>query len=201
MNPESAGTGIPGRLVALAAALLVASALPGCAKAPVAGRPPASPPISRTAPSAEPSNEGMPAAFPLPGDEIAARSFIDEREGWAVGTDATLGSLVLHTADAGKHWTTQLRSGAGFPLVDVDFVDRLHGWAVSSTGTLVGNIIATDDGGVTWHDQGGYGPLETVRFTDLLNGVVTGSDGDSPQRPMTLTTRDGGAHWTMQYSK
>jgi photosystem II stability/assembly factor-like uncharacterized protein len=82
----------------------------------------------------------------------------------------------------------------GFPLVGVSFVDTLHGWAVASTGTLVGYIIATDDGGISWHPQGtGYGPLFSVHFTDRLHGIVEGMDGNSPdQKPITLTTSDGG---------
>jgi photosystem II stability/assembly factor-like uncharacterized protein len=135
------------------------------------------------------------------GDQIAARSFIDRQQGWAVGTDDGLGSLVLHTTDGGKHWIVLLRDDDhGFPLVGVSFVDTLHGWAVASTGTLVGYIIATDDGGRTWHPQGtGYGPLESIHFTDALHGTVQGWDGNSPdQKPITLITSDGGETWSVQ---
>jgi len=59
----------------------------------------------------------------------------------------------------------------------------------------VGSIIATVDGGRTWVEQGGAGPLESVEFTDNLHGVVQGLDGDSPQRPITLVTDDGGEMW------
>ena len=134
----------------------------------------------------------------LPGDQIAAHSFIDKAQGWAVGTDVGLGSLVLHTLDAGKHWTVQLRDDHDFPLVGVSFVDALHGWAIVSTGTLVGYVIATVDGGRTWHSQGGWGPLDSVHFTDALHGTIEGSDGDSPQRPITLITSDGGKTWSIQ---
>jgi len=44
-------------------------------------------------------------------------------------------------------------------------------------------------------EQFGAGPLESVDFTDNLHGVVWGLDGDSPQRPITLTTSDGGEMW------
>jgi photosystem II stability/assembly factor-like uncharacterized protein len=78
----------------------------------------------------------------------------------------------------------------------VDFADSTHGWAVSSSGTLVGFIIATTDGGKQWTEQGdGYGPLESVHFTDALHGTIEGEDGDSPQHPTTLTTSDGGKTW------
>jgi photosystem II stability/assembly factor-like uncharacterized protein len=138
----------------------------------------------------------------LPGDQIAAHSFIDNQQGWAVGTDVGLGSLVLHTVDGGKHWTVLLRDDNGFPLVGVSFVDALHGWAVSSSGTLVGSIIATRDGGRTWVEQFGAGPMESVGFTDRLHGIVQGMDGNSPdQKPITLITSDGGLHWEIQPKK
>ena len=137
----------------------------------------------------------MTTTAPLPGDQIAARSFIDSNRGWAIGTSAG-GSLIQRTVGAGRHWVVQLRDGDhGSPLVGVSFVDELHGWAIASTGTLVGYVIATVDGGRTWHNRGGWGPLLSVDFTDALHGTVEGWDGDSPQRPITLVTDDGGEMW------
>jgi photosystem II stability/assembly factor-like uncharacterized protein len=131
-----------------------------------------------------------------------ARSLTDKPQGWAVGTDKDNGSLVLHTTDGGRHWTVQMRNDNSFPLVGVCFVDALHGWAVASTGTLVGYIIATDDGGRTWVEQFGAGPMDSVHFTDALHGTVQGWDGNSPdQKPITLTTSDGGKHWVVRNSK
>jgi len=40
--------------------------------------------------------------------------------------------------------------------------------------------------------------MRSVDFTDNLHGVVRGLDGDSPQRPITLTTSDGGRTWSVQ---
>jgi len=37
-----------------------------------------------------------------------------------------------------------------------------------------------------------------VEFADDLNGMVRGLEGDSPQRPITLTTDDGGRTWSVQ---
>ena len=136
---------------------------------------------------------------PLFPDRIAATSFIDSDRGWAVGTSAGGGSLIQLTVDGGKHWTVQLRDDDhGLPLVGVSFVDAHHGWAIASTGTLVGYVIATVDGGRTWHSQGGWGPLDSVHFTDALHGTIEGSDGDSPQHLITLTTSDGGKTWTIR---
>jgi len=177
--------------IALLAAVLVMTALVGCAP-PTANNP-------------DPTPTPKPVATvttdtPLPGDRIAARSFIDSNRGWAVGTSAGGGSLIQLTVDGGKHWTVQLRDDDhGLPLVGVSFVDELHGWAIASTGTLVGYVIATVDGGRTWHNQGGWGPLDSVHFTDALHGTIEGSDGDSPQHPITLTTTDGGRTWSASH--
>lgn len=178
----------------LPALLLSMALLLGCAH-PV-------PPATASSPSPKPATSEATSSTVRSGDHVAARSFIDARRGWAVGTDADNGSLVLHTMDAGKHWTVQLRDDHDFPLVGVSFVDALHGWAIASTGTLVGYIIATDDGGRSWHQQGaGYGPLTSIHFTDALHGTVRGWDGESPQRPITLTTTDGGEHWRNRRAK
>jgi len=128
---------------------------------------------------------------------MTAHSFITSSTGWAVGTTTRGGDLVARTNDGGRSWLVLRRDPEGFPLVDVDFVDARHGWAVSSSGTLVGAILFTGDGGSTWTEQGaGYGPLESVRFTDALHGTARGWDGDSPQHRITLRTRDGGVNWT-----
>jgi len=140
---------------------------------------------------------------PLSPERIAATSFIDADRGWAVGGELEdgLGSVVQATTDGGRTWKVLYADGAGFPLRDVAFTDALHGWAVSSSGTLVGSLIATTDGGRSWVEQFGAGPMESVDFTDNLHGVVRGLDGDSPQRPITLTTNDGGRTWSVQPEK
>ena len=123
-------------LVALMAAVFTMAALLGCAS------------LATKSPNPKPAMSETTSTI-LPGDQIAAHSFIDKQRAWAVGTDTGLGSLALHTTDAGKHWTVQLRDDHDFPLVGVSFVDALHGWVIASTGTLVGYTIATTDGGRT----------------------------------------------------
>jgi hypothetical protein len=180
----------PNPIALAVAAVCVLAGLTGCA------------PPAANSPNPKPAMRETTSTI-LPSDQIAGRSFIDKEQGWAVGTDAGLGSLVLRTVDGGKRWTVQLRDDNGFPLVGVCFVDALHGWAIASTGTLVGDIIATDDGGRTWHEQGtGYGPLDSIHFTDALHGTVLGWDGNSPdQKPITLITSDGGRNWSIQPKK
>ena len=43
--------------------------------------------------------------------------------------------------------------------------------------------------------------MEFVDFTDALHGAVRGWEGDSPQRPITLITSDGGKTWVVRNSK
>jgi len=180
--------------IALLAAVLVMTTLVGCAA-------PAAKSLGPT-PTQGPAVE-LATTTPLPPDRIAATTFIDDLNGWAVGGELEdgVGSLVQRTTDGGRTWRVLYADGAGFPLTDVCFTDALHGWAVSSSGTLVGSIIATTDGGHSWVEQFGAGPLESVDFTDRLHGVVRGLDGDSPQRPITLTTSDGGKTWSIQPRK
>ena len=180
--------------VALIAAAWVLIALTGCAP-PTAKNPG---PASTPRPAVE-----LATTTPLPPDRIVATSFIDDLNGWAVGGELEdgVGSLIQRTTDGGRTWEVLYADGAGFPLTDVCFTDEIHGWAVSSSGTLVGSVIATTDGGRTWAEQFGAGPLESVDFTDNLHGVVRGLDGDSPQRPITLTTSDGGKHWVIRPRK
>jgi len=150
------------------------------------------------APTPEP-RAALDTTAPLPPDRITATSFIDADRGWAVGEVADGGgSLVQRTTDGGRTWEVLYADGAGFPLTDVCFTDEIHGWAVSSSGTLVGNLITTSDGGRSWVEQFGAGPMESVAFTDRLHGTVEGWDGDSPQRPITLITSDGGRTWSVQ---
>ncbi len=176
--------------IALLAAVFVMTALVGCAA-------PAVKSLGST-PTQRPGVE-LATTTPLTADRIAATSFIDADRGWAVGEVADGGgSLVQRTTGGGRTWEVLYADGAGFPLTDVCFTDALHGWAVSSSGTLVGSIIATSDGGHSWVEQFEAGPLESVDFTDDLRGVVRGLDGDSPQRPITLTTGDGGKTWRVK---
>jgi len=176
--------------IALLAAVLVMTTLLGCAPPPAMNPGPT--------PTQRPVVE-LATTTPLSPDRIAATSFIDADRGWAVGEVADGGgSLVQRTTEGGRTWEVLYADGAGFPLTDVAFTDALHGWAVSSSGTLVGSIIATVDGGRTWVEQFGAGPMEFVDFTDSLHGTVEGWDGDSPQRPITLTTGDGGKHWQVR---
>ena len=64
---------------------------------------------------------------------------------WVAGSP---GTLVFHTADAGRSWNT-FPTGTTVPIRAMAFSDDQHGWAVGELGT----ILATDDGGRTWRRQ------------------------------------------------
>lgn len=93
---------------------------------------------------------------------------------WVVGRP---GSVVLHSADAGKTWSAQ-RTGSPIPLNDVQFVDSDHGWAVGEMGT----ILATSDGGRTWTAQRGGNQQAALLWIA----------GDARQIPLTAVARLGG---------
>lgn len=81
---------------------------------------------------------------PAPCDAtLTAVFFIDARQGWAVGHDAT----ILRTRDGGETWTLQnFKPDWEQPLMDVLFDDASHGIAVGAYGLY----METTDGGDTW---------------------------------------------------
>lgn len=74
---------------------------------------------------------------------LTAVSFADEKQGWAVGHDAS----ILHTTDGGASWELQHFDPDGLgPLLDVYFENAQRGYAIGAFGTFLG----TTDGGKTW---------------------------------------------------
>lgn len=74
---------------------------------------------------------------------LTAVTFVDDRQGWAVGHDAA----ILHTTDGGETWTLQhYDAEGGQALMDVEFTDARHGLAIGAFGTL----MRTADGGEHW---------------------------------------------------
>ena len=109
-------------------------------------------------------------------------SFISPQEGWVVGGNGT----ILHTSDAGAHWTDQSSSTTA-ALYAVQFLTERRGTAVGAVGT----VLATEDGGATWVAQETQGSvtLFDVYFSDPLTGWVVGNAGAMFQ------TTDGGGRW------
>jgi photosystem II stability/assembly factor-like uncharacterized protein len=88
----------------------------------------------------------LQATVPLSSD-LAAVTFTDARQGWAVGHDA----VVLHSADGGATWQRQYDGrrdpqAGDKPLLDVWFDGAGHGMAVGAFGLA----LCSDDGGGHW---------------------------------------------------
>ncbi|MFH1542328.1 MAG: YCF48-related protein [bacterium] len=121
--------------------------------------------------------------------------FIDENEGWAVGSS----EVIIHTEDGGENWEVQ-NVGTVVELNAVDFVDELHGWAAGDNGI----ILATTDGGSTWTSQesglSGSDIIWDIDFYDENNGWIVGQAtfwyAVSGMR--FRSTTDGGATWQIQ---
>jgi photosystem II stability/assembly factor-like uncharacterized protein len=113
--------------------------------------------------------------------------FVNEKQGWAVGTGGTL----LATVDGGQTWSPQ-SSGTNTPLESVHFISADRGWAVGSGGT----ILTTVDGGRTWglQSSGTDERLNSVHFISAERGWAVGEKGT------ILTTVDGGRTWGPQSS-
>ncbi|MCI0337261.1 MAG: YCF48-related protein [Acidobacteria bacterium] len=154
---------------------------------------------------------------PMP--NILSLHFIDAKNGWAVGKDAT----VLRTKDGGEQWSPLpgMEKLVGLPVesstynygfCDVFFLDANHGWMIGNfygrARSNIGGLFVTSDGGSSWkripltlqtqYTSGRFTPglLHSVNFTDLNTGSVTGEMSDGEARFFfVLHTRDGGKTW------
>ncbi|HKY90502.1 MAG TPA: YCF48-related protein, partial [Nevskiaceae bacterium] len=76
---------------------------------------------------------------------LTAVTFIDDKQGWAVGHDAA----VLHTGDGGRTWQLQnFQPELEKPLLAVYFADAQKGLAVGAYGLM----LQTADGGTSWSE-------------------------------------------------
>ncbi|MBA6064950.1 hypothetical protein H4C75_09240 [Pseudomonas mosselii] len=96
---------------------------------------------------------------------LTAVSFVDERQGWAVGH----GGVLLHSLDGGQHWTLQQRLEGKPVLLSVLFTDAHHGMLVGAYGYAARTV----DGGVSWL------PIQIGEEGDdfHLNQVFQAADG------------------------
>ncbi len=122
---------------------------------------------------------------------LTAVSFVDAREGWAVGH----GGTVLHTGDGGEHWQLQHQDlGRDQPLFSVYFRDAQNGWA---TG-LWSLLLATSDGGKSWTPVT-LGAPEGQKRADLNLLDVFESPSHklfiTAEQGKVLSSDDGGKSW------
>ena len=119
---------------------------------------------------------------------LTAVNFVDAKNGWAVGHDAT----ILHTADGGKTWELQsFKPELEKPYLSVLFLDANSGFAVGAYGLF----SKTTDGGKTWTDV----DAPSIRGEELhFNQIVKLGNGSlfiaGEQGTLGLST-DNGATW------
>lgn len=102
---------------------------------------------------------------------LTALSFVDGRNGWAVGH----GGVVLATRDGGRTWTRQL---------DGREIARLELEAATVAGNARRMAMAKQ-----LVEDGGDKPLLAVHFWDAKRGMAVGAYG------IAVHTEDGGASW------
>ncbi len=122
-------------------------------------------------------------------DNLQGVSFVDGQQGWI----CTWYGEILHTADGGLTWQTQLDTN--LDLTAIHFLDALHGVCVGGVDGPA--VLLTDDGGVTWSQNPSpdYAYLYAVRMRDRTRFLASGSGtyrsldaGDTWQQEDPLTT-------------
>jgi photosystem II stability/assembly factor-like uncharacterized protein len=134
-------------------------------------------------------------------------AFADHDDGWVVGTDDNMDSVIFHTSDGGVSWQPQ-QSNLDGGLWGIDAVDAQTAWAVSND-TLGWNgganlpIEHTTDGGATWMPQfvpGNMGMI-AIDFMNADDGWIGGywwsPDFDYAAGAIYATT-NGGFTWTRE---
>ncbi|MBU0979838.1 MAG: hypothetical protein KJ709_03455 [Nanoarchaeota archaeon] len=122
-------------------------------------------------------------------NELRAIYFVDENNGWAVGSEwgPPYEELILHTTNGGSTWTQQYLPGGNLYLNDVFAVSPTHAWIVGYNGWL----FETTDGGDTWVEidledmyPGVHGMFHWhgVYFLDDETGWVGGTGGEVAAR-------------------
>jgi photosystem II stability/assembly factor-like uncharacterized protein len=114
-------------------------------------------------------------------------SFVDMSNGWAAGSSQG----IIHTADGGKSWTTQMAPGTGVNAFwGIDFADASHGIAVGNKGI----VYSTTDGGATWTNRqnGSATSTNDLAVLDSQHAWAAQAFGE------ILRTTDGGTHWDRQ---
>ncbi|MCY1271242.1 Ycf48-like protein [compost metagenome] len=128
----------------------------------------------------------VPLSTPLTGV-----SFVDARQGWAVGH----WGAILSTTDGGESWQVQrLSTEEDRPLFAVHFFNAQQGVAVG----LWSLLLITEDGGKTWTEQSLQAPPGAKRADLNLMGLFADSRGTlyaTAERGQVLHSEDYGKNW------
>jgi len=145
------------------------------------------------------TGEWIPQVVPSPDGSVQDVVFPRERTGWICGFFAG----VLRTTDGGSTWR-ELKSNLTTERIgSISFLDSTRGWAVATSyaGKAPQQVIlSTADGGVSWavrkRVEGGIVHLVSIWF---LNGRLGWAVGARDNKPLVVSTRDGGSTWKEAY--
>jgi hypothetical protein len=128
--------------------------------------------------------------------DLESLCFIDQDEGWFVGTPALTSEVsIVHTTDGGQTFDIQTNpTNPDIKLNGVCFADNQHGVAVGLDGT----ILYTADGGANWEIRPspapGYHRWQSVYMTETGKAWAVGSSGN------IAYSTDWGYNWVSQTS-
>jgi len=127
-----------------------------------------------------------------PGDGLFDVQFIDDRNGWAIGS-----ASIIRTEDGGETWRPLVYSTSENGYLSgnvIHFVDEQVGWLAGHSG----NLMRSGDGGRTWtrvalpFREGEHPTLWDITFSDASHGWAVGERGS------IFHTEDGGSTWALQ---
>lgn len=104
--------------------------------------------------------------------------FVDNNNGWIVGSDGNGNGQIIHTTNGGTNWTLQTDpSPSSGSLAKVFFLNAQEGWA----GGNFGRVLYTSDGGDNWStvNTGATSLIRGIYFTSPNNGYIVGNDGNA----------------------
>jgi photosystem II stability/assembly factor-like uncharacterized protein len=108
---------------------------------------------------------------------LTSALFTSAREGWLVGQDST----ILHTSDAGAHWSTQMTAADGDQsLFSIAQLPPVPGGHLIATGAYA-LVLETQNGGASWTAQKVPNMDEDYHFNCVqargADVVITGEAG------------------------
>ena len=123
--------------------------------------------------------------------ELNGVYFVTVDEGWVSGGNGISAGILLHTTDAGAHWTVAMGDPAGSqrPFYNLRFVDQTTGFVAQGTAARDHSLLRTTDG-QTWRVTGTVPQHHPdYRFVSATVGVA------STGKTIVRTTNAGRA-WT-----
>ncbi len=104
--------------------------------------------------------------------------FVDNNNGWIVGSDGNGNGQITHTTNGGANWTLQTDpSPSSGSWSKVFFLNDQEGWA----GGNFGRVLYTSDGGDNWSpvNTGTTSLIRGIYFTASNNGYIVGNSGNA----------------------